>query len=62
MGPILGGALYVSLGHFAPAVMGMLLVAAAIAALHKGLEPADERQATGRLSLKHGSDSAAHGL
>jgi DHA1 family tetracycline resistance protein-like MFS transporter len=36
IGPILGGALYVSLGHFAPAVMGMILVAAAIAAMHKG--------------------------
>lgn len=38
IGPILGGALYVSLGHFAPAVMGMILVAAAIAAMHKGTE------------------------
>jgi DHA1 family tetracycline resistance protein-like MFS transporter len=36
IGPILGGELYVSLGHFAPAVMGMILVAAAIAALQKG--------------------------
>jgi MFS transporter, DHA1 family, tetracycline resistance protein len=36
IGPLLGGALYVSLGHFAPAVMGMILVAAAIAALQKG--------------------------
>jgi MFS transporter, DHA1 family, tetracycline resistance protein len=36
IGPILGGALYVSLGHFTPAVMGMILVAAAIAAMHNG--------------------------
>ena len=36
IGPFLGGALYVALGHFAPAVMGMILVAAAIAAMHKG--------------------------
>ena len=36
IGPILGGVLYVSLGHFTPAVMGMILVAAAIAAIHKG--------------------------
>lgn len=40
LGPILGGALYVSLGHFAPAVMGMFLVAAAIAAMHKGTQVA----------------------
>lgn len=39
IGPILGGELYVSLGHFAPAVMGMILVAAAIAAMHKGTQP-----------------------
>ena len=38
IGPILGGVLYVSLGHFAPAVMGMILVAAAIAAMHKGTQ------------------------
>lgn len=37
-GPILGGVLYVSLGHFAPAVMGVILVAAAIAAMHKGTQ------------------------
>lgn len=36
IGPILGGALYVSLGHSAPAVMGMILLAAAIAAMYKG--------------------------
>lgn len=36
IGPILGGGLYVSLGHFAPAVMGMILVVVAIAAMHKG--------------------------
>lgn len=38
IGPILGGVLYVSLGHFAPAVMGMILVAAAIAAMKKGTQ------------------------
>lgn len=38
IGPILGGMLYVSLGHFAPAVMGVILVAAAIAAIHKGTQ------------------------
>lgn len=38
IGPILGGVLYVSLGHFAPAVMGVILVAAAIAAMHKGTQ------------------------
>lgn len=36
IGPILGGFLYVSLGHFAPAIMGIILVAVAIAALRKG--------------------------
>lgn len=36
IGPILGGELYVSLGHFVPAVMGMILVAEAIIAMHKG--------------------------
>lgn len=36
IGPILGGELYLSLGHSAPAVMGMILVAAAIAAIHQG--------------------------
>ena len=36
IGPILGGGLYISLGHFTPAVMGMILVAAAIAAMRKG--------------------------
>ncbi|MDP4093104.1 MAG: MFS transporter [Bacillota bacterium] len=36
IGPILGGELYISLGHFAPAVMGMILVAAAIAAIRRG--------------------------
>lgn len=35
IGPILGGGLYVSLGHYAPAVMGIILVAAAVAAMHK---------------------------
>ena len=36
IGPILGGEIYISLGHFAPAIMGMILVAAAIAAMRKG--------------------------
>lgn len=36
IGPILGGALYISLGHFAPAVMGVILVMAAIAAIRRG--------------------------
>lgn len=35
IGPILGGVLYVSLGHFAPAIMGVLLVAAATATMRK---------------------------
>ncbi|MGC7872227.1 MFS transporter [Desulfosporosinus sp. SYSU MS00001] len=36
IGPILGGGLYVSLGHYAPAVMGIILVAAAVAAMNRG--------------------------
>lgn len=36
IGPILGGGLYISLGHFSPAIMGMLLVVVAIAAMRKG--------------------------
>lgn len=35
MGPLIGGQIYVSLGHAAPAFMGMLLIAAAIPVLHK---------------------------
>lgn len=35
IGPILGGAIYVSLGHAAPAVMGVILIAAAILVLYK---------------------------
>ncbi|MBC1502035.1 MFS transporter [Listeria weihenstephanensis] len=35
IGPILGGAIYVSLGHAAPAVMGVILLAAAILVLYK---------------------------
>lgn len=38
IGPILGGALYISLGHYAPAVMGVILVGAAIAAIQKGIQ------------------------
>jgi len=36
IGPILGGELYIHLGHSAPAVMGMILVAAGIPFLFKG--------------------------
>ena len=36
IGPILGGQIYVSLGHAAPAFMGMILIVAAIAVLYKG--------------------------
>jgi len=35
-GPIIGGQIYVSLGHAAPAVMGTILIAAAIPILYKG--------------------------
>ena len=35
IGPILGGQIYVSLGHAAPAFMGMILIVAAIAVLYK---------------------------
>ncbi|KKC46961.1 MFS transporter [Paenibacillus sp. D9] len=35
IGPILGGWIYVSLGHAAPAIMGMILIAAAIPVLYK---------------------------
>ncbi|MGG5737570.1 MULTISPECIES: MFS transporter [Bacillus cereus group] len=36
IGPIIGGQIYVSLGHAAPAFMGMILIAAAIAVLYRG--------------------------
>ncbi len=36
IGPVLGGQIYVSLGHASPAFMGMILVAAAIPVLYKG--------------------------
>jgi len=36
IGPIIGGQIYVSLGHAAPPFMGMILVAAAILVLYKG--------------------------
>jgi len=36
IGPIIGGQIYVSLGHAAPAFMGILLMAAAILVLSKG--------------------------
>ncbi|MDR6884983.1 MFS transporter [Bacillus sp. 3255] len=35
IGPIVGGQIYVSLGHAAPAFMGMILIAAAIPVLYK---------------------------
>ncbi|MFB5269827.1 MFS transporter [Paenibacillus enshidis] len=36
IGPIIGGQIYVSLGHAAPAFMGMILITAAILVLYKG--------------------------
>jgi DHA1 family tetracycline resistance protein-like MFS transporter len=36
IGPVIGGQIYVSLGHAAPAFMGMILIAAAILVLYKG--------------------------
>ena len=36
IGPIIGGQIYVSLGHAAPAFMGMILIAAAIPVLYQG--------------------------
>lgn len=36
IGPIIGGRIYVSLGHAAPAFMGMILIAAAIPVLYHG--------------------------
>jgi DHA1 family tetracycline resistance protein-like MFS transporter len=36
IGPIIGGQIYVSLGHSAPFFMGMILIAAAIPVLYKG--------------------------
>lgn len=38
IGPVLGGQIYVSLGHAAPAFMGMILIAAAIPVLYKGTQ------------------------
>ncbi|GBG55424.1 tetracycline resistance MFS efflux pump [Sporomusaceae bacterium FL31] len=38
IGPIIGGQIYVSLGHAAPAFMGMILIAAAIIVLNKGMQ------------------------
>jgi DHA1 family tetracycline resistance protein-like MFS transporter len=35
IGPIIGGQIYVFLGHAAPAFMGMLLIAMAIPVLYK---------------------------
>lgn len=36
VGPVIGGQIYVSLGHAAPAVMGMVLISAAILVLYEG--------------------------
>ncbi|HDX9651034.1 tetracycline resistance MFS efflux pump [Bacillus wiedmannii] len=36
IGPIIGGQIYVSLGHAAPAFMGMVLIVVAIAVLYRG--------------------------
>ncbi|AQR94862.1 MULTISPECIES: MFS transporter [Clostridium] len=36
IGPVIGGQIYVSLGHAAPAFMGMILIAGAISVLYKG--------------------------
>jgi DHA1 family tetracycline resistance protein-like MFS transporter len=36
IGPIIGGSIYVSLGHATPFFMGMILITAAIAVLYKG--------------------------
>ncbi|MFL0250956.1 MFS transporter [Clostridium neuense] len=38
LGPIIGGQIYVSFGHAAPAFMGMILIAAAIPVLYKGTQ------------------------
>ncbi|MEK3718993.1 MFS transporter [Paenibacillus sp. FSL H8-0034] len=38
IGPIIGGQIYISLGHAAPAFMGMILIAAAIAVLYKRMD------------------------
>jgi DHA1 family tetracycline resistance protein-like MFS transporter len=37
VGPVIGGQIYVSLGHSAPAFMGMILITAAISVLYKGM-------------------------
>ncbi|RTE09140.1 MFS transporter [Paenibacillus whitsoniae] len=37
IGPIIGGQIYVSLSHAAPAIMGLILIAAAIAVLYRGV-------------------------
>jgi DHA1 family tetracycline resistance protein-like MFS transporter len=36
IGPVIGGQIYVSLGHAAPAFMGMILIVGAISVLYKG--------------------------
>lgn len=38
IGPIIGGQIYVSLGHAAPAFMGIILISAAIPVLYKGTQ------------------------
>ncbi|UWD48582.1 MFS transporter [Clostridioides difficile] len=37
IGPIIGGQIYVSLGHAAPAFMGIILIAVAISVLYRGI-------------------------
>lgn len=38
MGPVIGGQIYVSVGHAAPALMGVILAAAAVSVLYKGTQ------------------------
>ncbi|WP_042161271.1 MFS transporter [Paenibacillus gorillae] len=37
IGPVIGGQIYIAIGHAAPAFMGMILIAAAIAVLYNGM-------------------------
>jgi len=37
IGPVIGGQIYIALGHAAPSFMGMILISAAIAVLYKGM-------------------------
>ena len=38
VGPIVGGQIYVSLGHAAPSIMGVILIAAAMPVLYKATQ------------------------